>query len=186
MTARRSSSDAISHYLKTGERVVWRHQPASKTLFYNRLPTLIIVLVMTAGLIAIGSNVVASALPGPGPVALDAWLILPAGALLFFLVLLYFFLGAAWNHFRFLLDSWSTHYALTDQRFLIVSSRGVIEYDAPDFHVMEARGGAPGGQVLLFDYGPSGKHKRDNFRDRIAGLPDSKQLEQLIRDTLRP
>ncbi|QGZ93273.1 hypothetical protein DSM104635_00082 [Terricaulis silvestris] len=141
---------------------------------------------MTAFVIVIGWNVVSSAIPESFPVALDPWLALPAGALLFSLVLSFFFLRAAWEHTSALLDSWSTHYALTDRRFIIVSRRGLIDYDASYFHVMDARGGGSDAHVLLFDYGPSGKHKRDNFRGRIAGLPDAQKLKQLIQDTLRP
>jgi hypothetical protein len=183
MIARRSTSDPVSPYLATGERVVWRHQPEPGILMRNRLPTVIIVLLMTAFLVVIGVNVVRSAM-GPLPTQLDAWLILPAAAGLFFLVLLYFFLTAIWSHARFLLDSWSTHYALTDRRFLVVSNRGVVEYDASYFRKMEPLGGAPGAQVLAFDWGPSRK-RRENYRDRIAGLPDAAKLERLIRDTLR-
>ncbi len=185
MTARRSSSDPVSHYLNAGEHVVWRHQPSPRVLFFNRLPGLLIVLAMTSFIVVIGLNVIGSAL-GPDPIEAGSWLVLPAAAGIFFLVLLHFFLRFLWRHLGGLRDSWSTHYALTDRRFMVVSNRGLIEYDAAYFRIMDARGGAPGGQVLLFDYGPSGKQKRDNFRDRIAGLPNSQQLEQLIRDTLRP
>lgn len=184
MVARRSSSDPVSHYLVTGETIVWRHQPPARTLFYNRLPLVIIVLAMTAFVLVIAANVVGSAL-GPPPYEPSAWLILPAGAALFFCLLLYAFAGAAWNHIRFLTDSWSTHYALTDRRFVIVSNRGVINYDASFFRKMEALGGASGEHILLFDWGPAGKRKTDHYRDRIAGLPDASKLERLIRDTLR-
>jgi hypothetical protein len=186
VTARRSSSDPVSRYLATGERVVWRHQPAARTLVRNRLPVVIVVWAMTAFVMVIGWNVVSSAMPETFPVALEPWLVLPAGALLFFLVLTFFFLRTAWEHTSHLLDSWSTHYALTDRRFLVVSRRGLIEYDASYFRIIDARGGGPDAHVLLFDYGPSGKHKRDNFRDRVAGLPDAQKLKQLIQDTLRP
>lgn len=183
MTARRSTSDPVSPYLATGERVVWRHQPEARVLMRNRLPAVIIVLLMTAFVIAIGVNVVSSA-TGPMPTQIEPWLMLPAAAGLFFLVLLYFFLTAVWSHTRLLLDSWSTHYALTDRRFLVVSNRGVVEYDAPSFHKMEPLGGAPGAQVLMFDWGV-GRRRREYYRDRIAGLPDAQKLERLIRETLR-
>ncbi len=184
MTARRSSSDPVSHYLNTGERVVWRHQPSPRTLFFNRLPGFVIALAIASFVVVIGLNLVSSTL-APGPLEVGPWLVFPAAIGLFFLVLLYFFLRALWNHLGGLRDSWSTHYALTDRRFIIVSSRGVIEYDAAYFHKMEALGGAPDGQVLLFDYGPA-RRGRENFRDRIAGLPNARELEHLIRDTLRP
>lgn len=183
MTAQRSTYDPVSHYLETGERVVWRHQPQARVLFYNRLPTVIIVTIMTAFLIAVGVNTVAGALSGP-PVAPGAWLILPAGMGAFFLVLLYFFLTTLWNHTRHMLDSWSTHYALTDRRLLVVSKRGVIDYDASYFHQMAPLDGAHGAQILMFDWGVGSKG-REYYRDRIAGLPDAKKLERLIRDTLR-
>jgi len=182
MSARRSTSDPISHYLKTGERVVWRHQPSPRALLFNRLPGFIIVVVLTAFMIVIGLNVVGSTI-GPGPFVPDAWLILPAAAGLFFCMLLYFFLRSLWAGLRGILDSWSTHYALTDRRFMIVSKRGLIEYDASYFRVTEACGGAPGEQVLLFDYGP-GRKRRDRFRDRIAAVPDSRKLKRLIQETL--
>lgn len=185
MTARRSSSDPVSHYLETGERIVWRHQPSPRALFFNRLPAFIIILAMTGFVVVVGLNVVGNSL-GSAPIEVGPWLVLPAAACLFFLVLLTFFLSFLWNHFRGLLDSSSTHYALTDRRFLVVSERGMIEYDASYFKVMEASGGEAGRQVLLFDYGPSGRHKRDGFRDRIAALPNAKKLEQLIGETLRP
>jgi hypothetical protein len=181
MTARRSSSDPVLRYLATGERIVWRHQPSSRALFYNRLPTVIIVLAMTAALVVIGANVVGSL---SGPLDLGAWLILLAGAGLFFLVLLYFFLRTLWNHTRHLLDSCDTHYALTNRRFIVASGRGVIEYDAPYFRKMEALDGVQGKQMLMFDWGV-GSRGREYYRDRIAGLPDSQKLERLIRETLR-
>lgn len=184
MTARRSSSDPVSHYLKTGERIVWRHQPSPRALFFNRLPAFIIVAAMTCFVVAVGVSVVGAAL-GPSPAEMGAWLVVPAAAGLFFLVLLYFFLNALWSHFRGLLDSLSTIYALTDQRFLVVSSRGIIDYDASYFRIMDACSGEHGRQVLLFDYGPSGRRRRDTFRDRLAALPNAEQLEQLIRHTLR-
>jgi hypothetical protein len=183
MTARRSSSDPISRYLETGERTVWRHQPEARALFYNRLPSVIIVLLTTAGLVAIGWNVVGNAL-SPGPYALSAWMILPAGVALFFAVLLYFFLGTLWNHTRHLLDSWNTHYALTDRRFIVVSGRGIVDYDASYFRKMEPVSGKHGKQLLMFDWGV-GRKRREYYRERIAGLPDAAKLERLIRDTLR-
>lgn len=183
MTARRSSSDPISQYLATGERIVWRHRPEARALFYNRLPSVIIILLMTIGVAAIGWTVVGNAL-GPGPYALDAWLILPAGAALFFAVLLFVFLSTLWDHTRQLLDSWDTHYALTDRRFLIVSGRGIVDYDASYFRKMEAGGGESGRQVLAFDW-RLGNKRRPNYRNRIAALPDAAKLERLIRDTLR-
>lgn len=183
MTARRSSSDPVSRHLETGERIVWRHQPEPRALFYNRLPTVIILVLMAAFVAVIGANVAGSAMSGE-PLEMSAWLILPAGVGLFFLVLLYVFLSTLWNHTRHLLDSWSTHYALTDHRFLVVSGRGVIAYGAPYFHKMESVSGEPGKHVLLFDWGVGSKG-REYYRDRIAGLPDAAKLERLIRETLR-
>jgi hypothetical protein len=183
MTARRSSSDPVSQYLETGERIVWRHQPLPRALFYNRLPSVIIVLITTAGLMLIAWNVIGNTI-GPGPFALQRWLILPAGVALFFCVLLYFFFSALWNHSRHLLDSWNTHYALTDRRFIVVSGRGMIDYDASYFRKMAPRGGEHGTQVLAFDW-RAGRKGREDYRDRIAALPDAQKLERLIRDTLR-
>lgn len=183
MTARRSSSDPVSHHLASGEHIVWRHQPTARALMFNRLPALIVVLAIAAFVVVIGVNVVGAAI-GPLPVEPDTWLILPAGATLFFLVLLYFFATAAWSHVGLLLDSWSTHYALTDRRFMVVSPRGVMAYDASYFHKMESLGGGPGAQVLTFDWG-LGRKGREYYRARLAGLPDAKKLERLIRATLR-
>jgi hypothetical protein len=184
MAARRSSSDPVSRHLASGERIVWRHQPSPRVLFYNRLPAAIIVLLMTTFVVVIGVNVVRTSI-GPGPWEAGPWLILPAVPVAFFGFLLFFFLRFLWGSLRSLLDSWSTLYALTDRRFLVVSKRGLVAYGAPYFRIMQASGGAPGQQVLLFDYGPSGGRRRDTFRDRIAGLPDSQKLERLIRETLR-
>jgi hypothetical protein len=120
MVARRSSSDPVSRFLAIGERIVWRHEPEPRALVYSRLPTVIIVAAMTAFLVVIGANVVGASIPAL-PVEPSAWLILPAGAVLFFLVLLYVFLSTFWNHLRSLLESWDTHYVLTDRRFMVVS-----------------------------------------------------------------
>lgn len=184
MTARRASSDPISRHLETGERVVWRHQPTPRALFYNRLPSLVIILIMTAFIVWVSFNAISNASPNAMPTELTLWLIVPALFIVFALVLLYFYARFIWRHVGALIDSWHTHYALTDRRFMIVSKRGVIDYDASYFHKMEPLGGAPGAQVLAFDWGrlPRG---RVNYRDRIAGLPDSAKLERLIRDTLR-
>lgn len=184
MTARRASSDPVSHYLERGERIVWRHQPEPRALFRHRLPGVIVVLLMTAGLTLIGWNVIGSAAGGALPRTLEPWLILPAGVALFFLVLLYFFLSALWNHTRHLLDSWNTHYALTDRRFIIVSGRGIVAYDASYFRKMQASGGAHGNQLLMFDWGV-GRKRREYYREGVAGLPDAAKLERLIRDTFR-
>jgi hypothetical protein len=183
VVARRSSSDPVSHYLATGEHVVWRHQPSARALVFNRLPTVIIVVLMTAFLVVIGLNSLGDLFIGPFEPS--PWLIFPAGAALFFLVLLYFFLNTLWNHTRHLLDSWDTHYALTDRRLIVVCGRGIIEYDASYFHKMEPLDGEHGKQTLLFDWGPGSKG-REYYRERIAGLPDAQKLERLIRDTLRP
>lgn len=173
----------MSHYLATGERVVWRHQPDARALFYNRLPTVIIVLLMIAFLLVIGFNVFGNSIAWPP--ALNVWLIPTAAMALFFAVLLYFFLSTLWNHTRHLLDSWDTHCALTDKRLLVVSGRGVIEYDASYFAQMEPIAGEHGKQVLMFDWGV-GHRGREYYRDRIAALPDAQKLERLIRETLRP
>jgi hypothetical protein len=183
MTARRSSSDPVSHYLERGERVVWRHQPSARALFYNRLPPVIIVAAMTAFLVTVGVNVAGTSMP-PLPIQPDAWLIFPAGVALFFLVLLYFFLSTLWNQTRHLLDSWDTHYALTDRRFIVVSGRGIFDYDASYFRKMASVSREHGKQLLMFDWGVGSKG-RQCYRDRIAGLPDAAKLERLIRDTLR-
>lgn len=185
MTARRSSSDPVSHHLKTGERIVWRHQPDARALFYNRLPHFIVMLAFIAFGSWIAALFLSGAIGGNKAQQLDAWLIMPWAFALFAILLLVAFLRFGLASLGSLLDSWNTHYALTDQRFMVVSHRGLVEYDASHFRVTEARGGAVGRQVLLFDYGPSGKQKRDQFRDRIAALPDSHKLEQLIRSTLR-
>jgi hypothetical protein len=183
MTARRSSSDPVSRHLKTGERIVWRHRPDGRTLFFNRLPSFVIAVAMTAFVLVIGVNVVSTAI-GPDPITLSAWLVLPAAAGLFFLALLSVFAKALRNYFSHLTDSWTTHYALTDQRFIIASAHGPLEYDASYFRITQALGGKTGAQILLFDYGPSGKSGRNGFRNRIAGLPDSTKLKHLIQDTL--
>lgn len=173
----------MSAHLETGERIVWRHQPDARTLLHNRLPTVIIVTLMTAFIVGVGVSTLGTTIRGaplePGPP-----LIATAAIALFFLVLLYFFLSMLWNHARYLLDGWSTHYALTDRRFLVVSRRGLTAYDASFFHKMDALGGEPGKQVLMIDWGV-GSRGREYFRDRIAGLPDAAKLERLIRDTLR-
>lgn len=183
MTARRSSSDPVSLYLKTGERIVWRHQPSVRALVFNRLPTVIIIVLLTAFLAVIAFNVIGNTLVGGFELA--PWLILPAAVALFFAVLFYFFLSTLWNHTRYLLDSWDTHYGLTDRRFIIVSGRGITEYDASYFKIMEPLGGETGTQVLAFDW-RIGRRGRKHFHDRIAALPDSAKLAQLIRATLDP
>lgn len=172
----------MSHYLDTGERIVWRHHPAARALMFNRLPVVIIVFAMTVFIVVIGFNVIGSTVGG-ATIEPSPWLILPAGVAAFFLVLLYFFITALWSHTSFFLDSWSTYYALTDRRFLVVSRRGVIEYDASYFRKMEPLGGERGTQVLMFDWGVGSKG-REYYRDRIAGLPDAQKLEHVIRDTL--
>jgi hypothetical protein len=182
MTARRSSSDPVSHHLATGERIVWRHQPAARALMFNRLPTVIIILAMIAFVVVISINTLSS-VTGGAPIELGAWLIWPAAIALFFLVLLYVFLRTLWSHASYFLDSWSTHYALTDRRFMVVSRRGVTDYDASYFHKMDPVDGEHGKQLLMFDWGVGSKG-REYYRDRIAGLPDAKKLERLIRDTL--
>ncbi len=183
MTARRSTSDPVSHHLQRGERIVWRHQPAGRALFYNRLPALILVAAITAFFVTIALNVIGASLPAL-PLQPDTWLILPAGVTLFFLVLLFFFLSTFWNHLRALLDSWDTHYALTGRRFIVVSGRRVYHYDASYFRKMEPLGGEHGKQLLMFDWGV-GRKNRAYYRDRLAGLPDAQKLERLIRETLR-
>ncbi|MGD9814601.1 MAG: hypothetical protein AB7Q23_14645 [Hyphomonadaceae bacterium] len=185
MTARRSTSDPVSHDLQTGERVVWRHQPAPRVLFYNRLPGALLALAMSAFVMWIGWSIAGAALPRATPAHLDLWTLLGFVPAIFFAVLVLFFLIALWGHAAALHDSWSTHYALTGRRFVVVSRRGVIEYDAPYFWKMEALGGAPGEQVLLFDWGLA-RRGREYFRARIAALPDAKKLEHLIRATLKP
>jgi hypothetical protein len=185
MTARRSSSDPVSRYLATGERVVWRHQPAARTLFWNRLPTFIVVSLFVLFGSWITAHFLSGAIGGTRVQQADAWLIMPWAFVLFSVILLAAFLRFAWQHLAALLDSWSTHYALTDRRFMIVSRRGLIEYDASYFTKMEAVDGERGRQILRFDYGPFGKQRRDAFRDRITALPDAKKLEHLIRQTLR-
>jgi membrane protein implicated in regulation of membrane protease activity len=184
MTARRSSSDPVSHHLAAGERIVWRHQPTPRALFYNRLPSLVLVLIMTAFIAWVSFNIVSNTLPNAMPTEFTPWLIAPAFFIAFVLVLIYFYARFVWRHLGSLVDSWSTHYALTDRRFMIVSKRGVIDYGASYFRKMEPLGGAPGAQALAFDWGrlPKG---RENYRDRIAGLPDAAKLERLIRETLR-
>lgn len=146
----------------------------------NRLPTVIIVLLMTAFVVGIGVSILSNFVE---PFETGSWFIFPAAIALFFVVLLYFFLSTLWSHTRYFFDSWSTHYALTDRRFVVVSGRGVIEYDASYFRSMEALGGEPGRQVLMFDWGV-GHKGREYHRDRIAALPDSQKLERLIRETL--
>lgn len=185
MAARRSSSDPVSHHLAAGERIVWRHQPTPRTLFYNRLPSLVLVLIMAAFIVWASFNIASNALPNMMPTEFTPWLIVPALLIGFALVLIYFYASFVWRHLGALIDSWSTHYVLTDRRFMIVSKRGVIDYDASYFRKMEPLGGAPGAQVLAFDWGrlPRG---RENYRNRIAGLPDATKLERLIRETLRP
>lgn len=185
MTARRASSDPVSKYLQTGERVVWRHQPAPRALFFNRLPAFILILLFIAfaGWM-LWQFVTATLADFSGP--WGVWLVVPFVFLLFLGALLSSFLSFAWGALRNLLDSWNTHYALTDRRFMIVSERGLIEYGAELFAKMEPLGGKAGEHVLLLDWGPAGKHKREQFRERIAALPDSRKLEKLIRETLKP
>lgn len=179
-------SDPVSPYLEAGERIVWRHQPDSRTLFCNRLPNLVIVLPL-AGFVAWACyQVVGNALPDRMPTEFSVWLIIPAGFVGFALYLLYWYAVFIRRSLGSLLDSSSTHYALTDRRFMIVSARGVIEYDASYFEKMEAGAGAPGAEILLFNWGPAGRRRRSFYRDRIAALPDAKALERLIRATLRP
>lgn len=184
MTARRSTSDPVSEFLKTGERVVWRHQPDPRTLLYNRLPATIVVLVFVVFGSWVAAHFFAGAAGGNAAQRRDDWAAMPWAFVLFSVILVAAFIRFAWVHVGSVLDSWSTHYALTNRRFMIVSRRGVIEYDATYFRKMEALGGAPGAQVLAFNWGrlPKG---RENYRNRIAALPDSKKLEQLIRETLR-
>lgn len=183
MTARRSTSDPVSHYLETSERVVWRHQPAGRVLFYNRLPSVILIAAITAFLITVAVNVIGTSLP-PLPLQPDTWLVLPAAVTLFFAVLLYFFLSTFWNHLRSLLDSWDTHYALTNRRFIVVAGRRAFKYDASYFSKMAPVGGKHGEQVLAFDW-RIGHRRRYYHHDRLAGLPDAEKLERLIRETLR-
>ncbi len=185
MSARRSTSDPVSSYLQTGERVVWRHQPTPRVLFYNRLPGALVAAAMSAFVMWIGWSVAGAALPRGALVRLDFWTLFGFALPIFFAVLVLFTLIGLWGHAGALRDSWSTHYALTGRRFLVVSRRGVIEYDAPYFHKMEALDGAPGEQVLLFDWGLA-RRGREHFRARIAALPDAKKLERLIRETLKP
>ncbi len=185
MTARRSTSDPVSPYLETGERVVWRHRPDGRALFYNRLPALVIVLLIMAFVGGVATMIISNALPDQMPTEFSMWFIVPAIFIGFVLFILYFFVRFIWNELANLFASWSTLYALTDRRFMIVSQRGVIDYDASYFRKMDPVAGEPGKHVLLFDWGPSGKSQTDTYRARIACLPDAQKLERLIRDTLR-
>lgn len=184
MTARRSTSDPVSEFLKTGERVVWRHQPSPRVLFVNRLPATILVLLLVVFGSWITAHFFAGAWGGNAGQRLDAWAVMPWAFVLFSVILVVAFIRFAWVHVGSLLDSWSTHYALTDRRFMIVSKRGVIEYDASYFRKMEALGGETGTQVLAFDW-RVGRRRREYYHERIAGLPDAQELQRLIRETLR-
>lgn len=187
MTARRASSDPVSEFLQTGERVVWRHQPSSRALFFNRLPQLIIGLALLAFVGWVFARFFVDAFAGitsaPAP---GFWIAIPLAFVLLGGAILVAFLAFVWRSLRSLLDSADTHYALTAHRFMIVSARGLIDYGPEFFSKMEPLGGKDGAQVLLFDWGPSGKSRRDAFRDRIAALPNAKELEALIRQTLKP
>lgn len=185
MTARRASSDPVSKYLQTGERVVWRHQPAPRALFFNRLPVFVISLAFVGFVGWVVWQVFANSF-ADFPRQLGAWIVVPFAFALLGGAILIALLTFAWGSLRALLDSANTHYALTDRRLMIVSERGLIDYSGDYFAKTEPLGGAPGAQVLLFDWGPAGRRRRDSFRDRIAALPDSRQLDALIRQTLKP
>lgn len=187
MTARRSSADPVSAFLETGERIVWRHRPSPRTLFFNRAPQFVISLMLIGFLGWILWQFLRDALLGAASAqALGIWLVVPFAFLLFGVAIMVAFLSFGWHALGALLDSWSTHYALTDRRFMIVSDRGLIEYGPAYFANMAPLAGRTDAQVLLFDWGPVRKSRRDSFRNSIAALPDSKKLERLIRDTLKP
>jgi hypothetical protein len=183
VVAQRSSSDPVSRRLMTGERIVWRHQPDARTLFYNRLPGLVVTVLTATFVVWVCTRLIMRVMPAASPAELDVWIIIPASVVLLSLVVLSLLAHVVWGQVRALIDSDGTHYALTDRRLMVVSARGMIEYDVSYFHKMESVDGAPGRQVLLFDW-RRGRRGRYHFRDRIAGLPDAKQLERLIRDTL--
>ncbi|MEZ6023747.1 MAG: hypothetical protein R3C16_10135 [Hyphomonadaceae bacterium] len=186
MTARRSTSDPVSEFLDPDERVVWRYQPASRALFRARLPPLLLMLAITAFVGWVATRIIRQSLPAEMPTEFSLWFIVPAAFIGMALFVLFLIARLAWESLQKLIDSWSTHYALTDRRFMVVCNRGLIAFDASFFQQMEILSGAEGEQMLLFDYGPSGRRRLNTYRERIAGLSDAAALEQLIRKTLRP
>lgn len=183
VNARRSTYDPEAPYLGPGERVVWRHAPPPAALAANRAPELILILAFTGALVWIGAGLVRTAAPVALPHGAMA-MALTAGEVIFWLVIFYFFGRTAWRAFGTFRDSWSTSYALTGKRLLVISRRGVLEYDSSCFHRTEA---VRRDSILMFDWGDiGGKARREGFRARIAGLDSADKLAKLIRETLRP
>lgn len=173
--------DPFAAQLGAGERILWRQTAPPLRLAASKLPGLGFALVW-AGFSWTWTFLALSAI---GPALFDGGANALDGAAILFVLIggLFSIVGIVmmWGVIADLIDSWRTHYALTNKRLLIISGGRVTTYQGDAFDQIErTRDG-----TIRFAWGPTSR-RHAGFTATLIGVADPVHLEDLIRTHFGP
>jgi hypothetical protein len=171
--------DLVAPHLSPGERIVWRQAARPWPLALRRLPGLVFACVW-AGFAWTWTAIALSAM-APALFGGDFSGVFTAIPIMFIVFGAFFSAigaGIVWSALRDVAASWSTHYALTNQRVLIVDRGGAESFEAGAFAQMSRSAAA-----LHFAWGPMGRGGA-GYSASLIGLDDPARVQALIRNTL--
>jgi len=173
------SLDLIAPRLAPEEQIVWRHAPPPRDIIRSQFGILIFLLVFLAFFLVWTGMQVNTLLHGSAGPNFNVFALIMTVIGCGFITMT---LNWLWPVLQIIRTASSTQYALTNRRFLSVSTLGMIEYAPALFARMEANEKLG---ILSFDWGERRTRKRvyETFRESLHGLEQPAALAALIRTT---
>ena len=173
--------DRVAQSLAPDERIVWRQKAAAEQLAFGKSIPLVFALLWSSFSWGIAGLTVYAHWFAPETdvnAAAAPWPVLVITGL--FSLIGFAFVWATATDF---IASWSTHYALTDRRLMIVSRFATESFYCDAFGSSCVTGGPLVGAVA-FAWGPVGR-RGVGYTSTLVGVRDPHRVVALIRQTLR-